>query len=159
MKKRSKCYFAHSWALRKTKIEAEIIKQLSEFYEVINPFEEEELLEDKYGHPYYEYPTKEFAKDIVEADIKKMEQADVLVAYVERRRQVGTIFEIFYFSQILKKPVIVICESPSPFFYGVKGITHITTFNKFFRGGAPELQRKLNQYEKRVRTEGGNEND
>lgn len=150
-KKKSKCYFAHSWTLKGTELEAEIIKHLSDFYDVINPFEEEDLLEDKYGHPYYEYPTKDFAKDIVEADIQKMKEADVLIAYVERKRQVGTIFEIFYFSQILKKPVVVISDSPSPFFFGVQGITYIQTFNKFFRGDAPELQRMINKHERETR--------
>ncbi len=80
-----------------------------------------------------------------------MKEADVLIAYVERKRQVGTIFRNFLFFANFEKPVVVISDSPSPFFFGVQGITYIQTFNKFFRGGAPELQRMINKHERETR--------
>lgn len=49
-----KIYFAHPFDTRGTKEEKQIIKLLSGYFEIVNPYDKECMLEEKYGGPYYD---------------------------------------------------------------------------------------------------------
>lgn len=110
-----KIYFAHSFGLKGTAKEKEIIDLLRPFGEVVNPFDGEDALEKKYGRGYYDKPERVFARDIVSGDLELLDDCNCVFAYIDRR-QIGTVFEIAYALLKCGIPVYVVCDQPSPFF-------------------------------------------
>jgi len=120
-------YFAHSYSLRDTETEAawmSALQRLFPEYNVVNPFiYENELIEKFGGAEYYDKYKKEglsegfkeHAKAIVDNDLGMVKNSDLVVAYVENKRQIGTMFVSVYTVEH-NIPVIVVCEQPSPFF-------------------------------------------
>jgi len=120
-------YFAHSYSLRDTETEAawmSALQRLFPEYNVVNPFiYENELIEKFGGVEYYDKYKKEglsegfkeHAKAIVDNDLGMVERSDLVVAFVENKRQIGTLYEIAYAIEH-NISVIVVCEQPSPFF-------------------------------------------
>lgn len=113
-----KFYIAHSIAERD--YVKEMCKRLQEIgVETINPFylpdgswrpERPEIKKIDEGKldPYY-IRTRKKAIEIVEADLRHIEEADGVIAYL-KSPSVGTSMEVFYCSRILHKPVYVITE-------------------------------------------------
>jgi hypothetical protein len=120
-------YFAHSYSLRDTDIETQWMATLQTLfpdYNVVNPFIYENKLIEKFGGvEYYDKYKKEglsegfkaHAKAIVENDLWMVRNSELVVAFVENKRQIGTLYEIAY-AISYTIPVIVVCEQPSPFF-------------------------------------------
>ena len=48
-------------------------------------------------------------------DLEMVKNSDLVVAFVENKRQIGTLYEIAYAIEH-NISVIVVCEQPSPFF-------------------------------------------
>lgn len=75
-------------------------------FEVTNPFEREEqqiynrVIESKKNF------TKLQCKEIVEGDLDKIRDADIVVAMITNTSSIGTPMEIFFASYILCKPVV-----------------------------------------------------
>jgi nucleoside 2-deoxyribosyltransferase len=100
------------------------LRRLFPEYNVVNPFiYENELIEKFGGVEYYDKYKKEglsegfkeHAKAIVDNDLGMVERSDLVVAFVENKRQIGTLYEIAYAIEH-NISVIVVCEQPSPFF-------------------------------------------
>jgi len=120
-------YFAHSYSLRDTETEAawmSALQRLFPEYNIVNPFIYENKLIEKFGGAeYYDKYKKEglsegfleHAKAIVDNDLGMVKNSDLVVAFVENKRQIGTLYEIAYAIEH-NIPVIVVCEQPSPFF-------------------------------------------
>jgi hypothetical protein len=138
-------YFAHSYTLWKTSEELDWLKLLAKrfpHHEIINPFDEEDELCKKYGGlPYYQkyelygFNTNliEHAREIRVKDLQTVEQSEIIVAYVENKRQIGTCIEIEHAWEH-SKIVYVICEQPSPFFIGNPDIFWYPNKYEFFKG-------------------------
>lgn len=122
--RKKEMYFAHPFPMIGTKLEAEAMKAIADKgYIPINPFEKEGHLEDKYGGPYYEKVSREFARDIVDADLETVDELDGVIAFLPRKwleentkayLPIGTPMEIMHAHQ-KGKYVIIITERPSPF--------------------------------------------
>lgn len=118
MKIPKKFYIAHP--ITERAYVKELCKKLQSIgIETINPFylpdgswrperPEIKLIDEGKLDPYY-IRTKKKAKEIVESDLRKIEEADGLIAYLNRPG-VGTPMEIFYSSRVLHKPTFVITE-------------------------------------------------
>ena len=112
-------YFAHPFDKWKSKREAMIEKTLEKRgYKVINPFNEEHKLNEKYGvSNYYEDPTKEFAIDIVNKDYVMVKNCDEYFGWFPKDVTViGTPLE-FSWAKSMKKPTTVLCYKPQPFLW------------------------------------------
>lgn len=110
-------YFAHPFDLWKTELEKKIEDALEEKgYIVINPFDTESDLNEKYGvDTYYDNPSKEFAKEICERDFASIERQDIYFAYIPKGvTSIGTIRE-FEKALELGKRTIIVCYKPNPF--------------------------------------------
>jgi len=120
-----KIYFAHSFRLRNTQTEKELIEFLKQFGEVINPFDREDELEAKFKAPYYalDPPSIEYSREIALNDLNLVSQSDIVVAYVSHA-QVGTWFEVCHAIFNCGKKVYVISPQHSPFYF-LDGITWI----------------------------------
>lgn len=117
--KKPTIYFAHPFDKWRTKQEEMIERVLEERgYEVINPFKEEDRLNEKYGvDNYYENPTKEFAKDIVDKDYKMVESCDEYFGWFPKGvTMIGTPLELAW-ARDLKKKITVLCYKPQPFLW------------------------------------------
>lgn len=118
-------YFAHRFDMDKN-LESEIINQIRmaaippfEVVEIYNPMAGEKELENKYGNAYYKMTELEkqykFANEIVHLDLSKINDSDILLAYLEPdRQQIGTLYEVFY-SSSQRNLTFVIYEKPHPF--------------------------------------------
>lgn len=118
MKKKS-IYFAHPFDKIGSKREEMIIKTLEERgYEVVNPFERESKLNEKYGvNHYYESPTKSFAKDIVRLDKEAVKECDEYFGWFPKGvTMIGTPIELVWAYDFGKK-ITVICYKPQPFLW------------------------------------------
>lgn len=125
---RKKIYFAHPFDKWRTKREEMIERILERMgYEVINPFKEEDKLNDKYGvDNYYEEPTIEFARDIVDKDYKMVQECDEYFGWFPKDVTViGTPLELAWAKQMNKK-ITVLCYKPQPFLW--------VFANKFYLG-------------------------
>ena len=129
--KQKKLYLAHSFNTR-FKVKDEITPLIQEMYpdyEIENPF----LREGRENQAIFEYEgnsEKELAlerdksnydldqrnKEIVEEDIRQLEECDILVCYVENL-SIGAPCEVFYNSYILKKPTILVYPTKSDLYY------------------------------------------
>lgn len=118
-------YFAHRFDMDKDK-ELGIINRIYEapippfgIIEIYNPLANEIELENKYGSAYYETTELEkqhhFANEIVQLDLSKINDSDILLAYLEpNQQQIGTLYEVFY-SSSQRNLTFVIYEKPHPF--------------------------------------------
>jgi len=88
---------------------AESLKRVSEKFEILDPWEREKLEMPDLTYSEIEDPEerKQFAEEIVIRDLKDIQSADVLIAYVFRISS-GTSMEIFWMNRVLRKPVITI---------------------------------------------------
>ena len=114
-----KIYFAHPFDKWKSKREEMIVRILEERgYEVINPFEEEDRLNVKYGvNHYYEKPTFQFAKDIVDKDYEMVKNCDEYFGWFPKDvTMIGTPIE-FMWAKNLGKKTTVLCYKPQPFLW------------------------------------------
>ena len=118
-KERKKIYFAHPWDKWKTKREEMIERILEERgYEIVNPFKEENKLNEKYGvDNYYEDPTKPFATDIVDKDWEMVEECDAYFGWFPKDvTMIGTPIELVW-ALLLNKEIISLCYKPQPFLW------------------------------------------
>lgn len=116
---RKTIYFAHPFDKWRSKREEMIERILTEMgYEVINPFKEEDKLNEKYGvDNYYENPTIEFAKDIVDKDRIMVENCDEYFGWFPKDvTMIGTPLELAWARQMGKK-ITVLCYKPQPFLW------------------------------------------
>ena len=117
MKKKT-IYFAHShkWMNSKRK---QTIKEILESrgYRVVDPFEHEIELEEKYGYKYHENRNEDFANDITEKDYELVFRADELFAWFPiGATTIGTPLEIGWAKDLGKK-VTVLYSSAHPFLW------------------------------------------
>lgn len=143
MNQQNKLYFAHSYKLWGTPQEKNWMRCLQEKFpdhEIINPFDGESGLVDKFGGmEYYEKAKKfginsnlrEHAKAIVIKDISTLDQCNTIVAFVQNKRQIGTLWEIVH-ALFTDKKIYVICKQPSPFFIGTSNVTWYPSPEEFF---------------------------
>jgi len=118
MKEKKTIYFAHSheWMDSKRKWK---IKALLETrgYEVIDPFEHEDVLIKKYGYEYHENRNEQYANDITEKDYELVKNADELFAWFPiGSTTIGTPLEIGWAKNMGKK-VTVLYSSAHPFLW------------------------------------------
>ena len=118
MMKKKTIYFAHShqWMDSKRKWK---IKQILESrgYKVIDPFEHEQDIIDKYGYVYNENRTKPYAEDITEKDYDLVKNADELFAWFPiGSTTIGTPLEVCWAKNMGKK-VTVLYSSAHPFLW------------------------------------------
>ena len=118
MTKKITVYLAHShqWkdAKRKWRIK-EILE--SRGYEVVDPFEHEIELEEKYGYKYHENRTEDFANAITEKDYELVKNAEELFAWFPiGATTIGTPQEICW-AKAMGKKVTVLYSSAHPFLW------------------------------------------
>jgi hypothetical protein len=112
-------YFAHPQETMGSKRERQIVSILeSRGYEVINPFEKEEALVEKYGvKNYYEKPTEEFAIEITVGDYYLVEICDEYFGWFpEKTPAIGTSLELARAERFDKK-ITAIYNKPHPFLW------------------------------------------
>lgn len=147
MIRKPKIYFAHPFDTWKTKEEELIEKTLeARGYEVINPFKEEDHLNEKYGvDNYYENPTYEFADDIVDKDQKMVLDCDEYFGWFPKGiAMVGTPIELTWAYEDCKK-ITVVCYKPQPFLWIYSdvfylGLENFFNDNKFYEREIEYLQ-------------------
>jgi len=125
--KKGTIYFAHPFDRWKSKRE-EMIEQILEErgYDVVNPFKEENKLNEKYGvSNYYERPTFDFANDIVNKDYESVKECDEFFAWFPKDvTSIGTPIELVWAS-LMKKKITVLCYKPQPFLWKLVDIFYI----------------------------------
>lgn len=112
-------YFAHPFDTWKTPREGMITKYLTERgYNVYNPFVEEDKLNEKYGTDnYYQKPSIEFAKDIVDKDHIAVKKTDEYFGWFPKNiTMIGTPIELVWAFRMGKKTT-VLCYKPQPFLW------------------------------------------
>ena len=144
-KKRS-IYFAHPFDLWRTEKETEIEKILAKRnYNVINPFKEENRLNEKYGvDNYYDNPTRLFAKDIVKKDWEMVYKCDEYFGFFPKGISViGTPIELTW-AVLLGKKITSLCYKPQPFLVMYSDIFY-TSYKSFIENKPEFTQEKTNR--------------
>ena len=111
-------YFAHShkWMNSKRKHKIKEILE-SRGYEVVDPFEHEEEIIEKYGYQYHENRTEDYANDITEKDYELVKNADELFGWFPiGSTTIGTPLEIGWATNMGKR-VTVLYVYPHPFLW------------------------------------------
>ncbi len=114
-------YLAHPLRMEAEVREAELKFEKETGFQLENPFwdemkfnpEREQLLEIKNGtrKPNF-FKDKEFAKVIVDRDLKLIEHCDGLLAIVDvEKKSIGTLMELFYAKRTLQRKVYVITKT------------------------------------------------
>lgn len=114
-----KIYFAHPFDKWRTPREEMIERFLKDRdYEVINPFKQESKLNEKYGvDNYYESPTIEFARDIVDKDRMMVLECDEYFGWFPKGvTMIGTPIELMW-ARELKMKITCLCYKPQPFLW------------------------------------------
>ena len=115
--KKKTIYFAHPWDKWQSKREEMIERTLEKMgYEVVNPFKEENKLNEKYGvDNYYENPTIEFATEIVDKDYIMVQECDEYFGWFPKDvAMIGTAIELAW-AKAMDKKITVLCYKPQPF--------------------------------------------
>ena len=110
-------YFAHPFDTWHSKREEMIMRRIEEMGLIpINPFEEEDKLNVKYGvEHYYQRPIKPFAKDITDRDLAMVQSCEFYIGwYPKGVTMIGTPIEMVW-ACLLSKKVMAICYKPQPF--------------------------------------------
>jgi len=127
IKYKPKIYFAHPFDKWQTPREDQIEKILeSRGYIVVNPFKEEDKLNEKYGvNNYYENPTYNFAKDIVDKDYQMVSDCDEYFGWFPKDvTMIGTPIELVWAHDLGKK-ITVLCYKPQPFLWMMADVFYI----------------------------------
>ena len=125
-------YFAHPFDKWRTKREEMIEKILEERgFVVINPFKEEDKLNEKYGvDNYYENPTEPFALDIVNKDWLAVSKCDAYFGWFPKDiTMIGTSIELVW-ALLLGKETITLSYKPHPFLWMFSNKFY-TNYSKF----------------------------
>ena len=101
-----KCYFAHPWSRHNSNGEKRIMSILrSRGVEVINPFDGEDEVLQKYGiekNSYYYKPIYKLAREIWIKDLKQIESCDMLLVWLPEK-SIGTPQEISYAYHVVNR--------------------------------------------------------
>lgn len=130
-------YFAHSTSMMNTKKEQEIIEVLEKRgYMVINPFEKEDEICQKYGvKNYYEAPTKKFAEEIETKDWELVDKSAEYFGWFECdfgiKTLIGTSIEMDR-SYLMGKKITVIINILHPFVWNRANIIYLS-YDDFIR--------------------------
>jgi len=126
-KEKRTIYFAHPFDKWHSKRE-EMIERILEGrnYKVINPFKEEDRLNEKYGvNHYYENPTYDFAKDIVDKDYDMVKHCHEYFGWFPKDiTMIGTPIELVWAYNMHKK-ITVLCYKPQPFLWILADVFYI----------------------------------
>ena len=131
--KKLRIYFAHPYSTWKLDMEQNIIAELEKRgYEVINPFDREQGIMEAAGvERYYDDPSLELAKSIVQSDIGAIDLCDGIFAwYPPNTAMIGTTFEValvhcynadirtdLVISSGALKQIMICCETKHPFLW------------------------------------------
>ena len=138
-----KIYLAHPFNSRKEirNWQLDLSPKLKNI-EFINPFYYSESVEqyqegDENNKEYYDKLSNSFSTELVENDIKLIQEADAFVAVVDGQLSYGTIQEIVY-AYINKKPVYIICTNeqeghPWLKYHATKMFKNYNDFEKFIK--------------------------
>lgn len=121
---KGKIYFAHPYESWKSKEEF-VIEHILPLrgYEVVNPFNAEKKLLDKYKtHDYYSKPTRDFAEEIYLQDYYTVMECDAYFGWFKSKgAMIGTSIELAWAYQNGKK-ILALCEKPHPFIWSMVDI-------------------------------------
>jgi len=120
-------YFAHpfdKWNSNQEKMIEQILTKRG--YDVINPFKKEDRINKKYGvNNYYDNPTFEFAKEIIEKDYELVKECDEYFGWFPKDvTMIGTPLELSWANSLGKK-ITVLCYKPQPFLWMYSDIFYI----------------------------------